>query len=153
MKPVVVEFQNVTGIMGREASLVCKASGDPLPEVTFVKEGTLIPFSLGIQNYDDRIIVDTRREGEFAQSRLTIRDLMRSDDGLYACVAKNAGIITLDGKKKTYRQKCQFGIPFCCLQRPKIHAGIAVLAPQFFFRANARRCPPRIAPYNNCAMT
>ena len=77
--------------MGREVSLTCKASGDPLPEVTFLKEGTLIPYALGVQNSDDRIIVDTSREGEYAQARLVIRDLMRSDDGLYACIAKNAG--------------------------------------------------------------
>jgi len=54
MKPLVVEYLNATGVMGRETSLTCKASGDPLPEVMFLKEGTLIPFSQGIQNYDDR---------------------------------------------------------------------------------------------------
>ena len=91
MKPKVVEYLNASGIMGREVSLTCKASGDPLPEVTFLKEGTLIPYALGVQNSDDRIIVDTSREGEYAQARLVIRDLMRSDDGLYACIAKNAG--------------------------------------------------------------
>lgn len=91
MKPVVVEYLNASGIMGREVSLTCKASGDPLPEVTFLKEGTLIPYTIGVQNSDDRIIVDTSREGEYAQARLVIRDLMRSDDGLYACIAKNNG--------------------------------------------------------------
>ncbi|XP_046443372.1 fasciclin-2-like isoform X2 [Daphnia pulex] len=91
MKPVVVEYLNASGIMGREVSLTCKASGDPLPEVTFLKEGTLIPYTVGVQNSDDRIIVDTSREGEYAQARLVIRDLMRSDDGLYACIAKNNG--------------------------------------------------------------
>nr|CAH0111202.1 unnamed protein product [Daphnia galeata] len=91
MKPVVVEYLNASGIMGREVSLTCKASGDPLPEVTFLKEGTLIPYTPGVQNSDDRIIVDTSREGEYAQARLVIRDLMRSDDGLYACIAKNNG--------------------------------------------------------------
>ncbi|XP_059352620.1 fasciclin-2-like isoform X5 [Daphnia carinata] len=91
MKPAVVEYLNASGIMGREVSLTCKASGDPLPEVTFLKEGTLIPYTLGVQNSDDRIIVDTSREGEYAQARLVIRDLMRSDDGLYACIAKNSG--------------------------------------------------------------
>lgn len=91
MKPVVVEYLNASSLVGREVSLTCKASGDPLPEVTFLKEGTLIPYSLGVQNSDDRIVVDTIREGEYAQARLVIRDLMRSDDGLYACVAKNSG--------------------------------------------------------------
>ena len=37
--------------------------------------------------------MDLSREGEYAQAKLVIRDLMRSDDGLYACVAKNAGNI------------------------------------------------------------
>ena len=91
MKPLVVEYLNASGIMGREVSLTCKASGDPLPEVTFIKEGTLIPYTPGVQNSDDRIIVDTSREGEYAQARLVIRDLMRSDDGLYACIAKTNG--------------------------------------------------------------
>lgn len=91
MKPLVVEYVNVSGIMGREVSLTCKASGDPLPEVTFLREGTLIPYTLGVQNSDDRIIVDTSRQGEYAQARLVIRDLMRTDDGLYACIAKNSG--------------------------------------------------------------
>lgn len=91
VKPVVVEYLNTTAVIGSEARLTCKASGEPLPEVTFLREGTLIPFTPGVQNYDERITVDTRREGEFAEVHLIIRDVMRSDDGLYACVAKNAG--------------------------------------------------------------
>lgn len=91
VKPAVVEYFNATAVVGSEARLTCKASGDPLPEVTFLREGTLIPFAPGVQNYDERITVDTRREGEFAEAHLIIRDLMRTDDGLYACVAKNAG--------------------------------------------------------------
>jgi len=91
LKPVVVEYLNVSGVVGREVTLTCKASGDPLPEVTFLKEGSLIPYALGVQHYDDRVIVDASREGEYAQAKLIIRNLMRSDDGLYACIARNAG--------------------------------------------------------------
>jgi hypothetical protein len=56
-----------------------------------LKEGSLIPYALGVQHYDDRVIVDASREGEYAQAKLIIRNLMRSDDGLYACIARNAG--------------------------------------------------------------
>ena len=91
IKPVVTEYVNTSGIIGREATLTCKASGEPLPEVTFLKEGSAVPYTTGVQSSDDRIIVDTSREGEFAQAKLIIRDLLRSDDGLYSCIAKNQG--------------------------------------------------------------
>ncbi len=71
--------------------MTCKAAGDPLPEVTFVKEGSLVPFLPGVQASDSRYILDTVRVGEYAEARLLIRDLLRSDDGLYACLAKNSG--------------------------------------------------------------
>jgi neural cell adhesion molecule len=91
IKPTVVELLNVTGVSGREVNLTCKAAGDPLPEVTFVKEGSLVPFLPGVQASDSRYILDTVRVGEYAEARLLIRDLLRSDDGLYACLAKNSG--------------------------------------------------------------
>jgi len=91
IKPALVELLNTTGVVSKEAVLTCKASGQPLPEVTFVKDGTVEAYVRGEQADDSRIILDMTREGEFAEARLVIRDVRRSDDGLYACIAKNAG--------------------------------------------------------------
>lgn len=91
IKPAVVELLNTTNVVGSKASLTCKASGDPLPEVTFVREGSLTPLQVGAQPSDDRLVLDTVRQGEFAEATLHINGLLRSDDGLYTCLAKNAG--------------------------------------------------------------
>lgn len=95
IKPALVELLNTTGVVSKEAVLTCKASGQPLPEVTFVKDGTAEAYVRGEQADDSRIILDMTREGEFAEAKLVIRDVRRSDDGLYACIAKNAGHSTL----------------------------------------------------------
>jgi len=88
LKPAVYELLNVTQVNGDMATLTCKATGDPLPQITFLKEGSLAPY-VGV--HDDRIAVDSVVEGDHVTGTLTIRDLTRSDDGLYACIATNIG--------------------------------------------------------------
>ena len=88
MKPTVYELQNVTQVNGRVATMTCKAKGDPLPEMAFLKEGSLTPY---VSVYDDRIAVQTETFADHVEATLTIRDLNRADDGLYACIATNPG--------------------------------------------------------------
>lgn len=73
---------NATESEGGKASLHCTVRGDPAPQLQYIKEGALEPFSAGA---DPRITV-LERERDLT---LTIHQLTREDDGLYVCVAVN----------------------------------------------------------------
>jgi len=88
LKPTVVDYANVTVVNGQVATLMCKATGDPLPSVSFLKEGSLTPFAA---IHDDRISVESVTMGDSTVATLSIRDVVRSDDGLYGCIAENVG--------------------------------------------------------------
>jgi len=88
LKPAITELLNVTQVNGDVAMLTCKATGDPLPQISFLKEGSLTPY-VGV--HDDRIAVESLTVGDHVEATLTLRDLMHYDDGLYACVATNIG--------------------------------------------------------------
>lgn len=44
--------------MGDEGLIICKASGRPAPEITFRRWGSKEELSPGVQQDDDRIILD-----------------------------------------------------------------------------------------------
>ena len=59
---------------------------------------TLYRFTNGAQSFDDRIVLEQERlpplvagGEERSQGHLIITDVLRADDGLYACVASNKG--------------------------------------------------------------
>ncbi len=74
--------------VGGNAVLTCRASGDPAPDINFQKDSLSQPFLMGAQN-DNRIFVEQRKEGRNTVASIKISDIMRSDDGLYNCIAFN----------------------------------------------------------------
>lgn len=93
VKPQVVDIKNISVQTGREAKLECRATGNPLPTVTFWKLSEPQKMVAGLQPTDDRISVQQTEDRERSQviGTLTILNLMTSDDGLYACIAENKG--------------------------------------------------------------
>lgn len=92
VKPHVFELRNISMPVGKEAVLECKATGNPLPTITFRKLSSKSNMVAGLQPDDERITVQQQeRERGQAVGVLTISSLKRSDDGLYACIATNAG--------------------------------------------------------------
>lgn len=93
VRPKVYEFINITIPLNSEAAITCKATGRPAPEITFRRWGTKEEFHVGQQDEDDRIILEQNVDDERGESQgtLIISKTIRSDDGLYECVARNKG--------------------------------------------------------------
>ncbi|BET00679.1 Fibronectin type III domain [Nesidiocoris tenuis] len=93
IKPHVLEIKNISVPIGEEAILECKATGNPLPSITFRKLTSPMPMVAGIQQNDDRIVIHQRENNERHQAigDLVISRLHRKDDGLYTCIATNKG--------------------------------------------------------------
>lgn len=79
--------------MGGEGTILCKASGRPAPEITFRRWGSKEELSPGVQQDDDRIILEQSFDDNRGESSGTLRitKIIRPDDGLYECVARNRG--------------------------------------------------------------
>ncbi|KAK0096394.1 hypothetical protein PV326_005595 [Microctonus aethiopoides] len=90
-KPKIMEFTNRTVAETKEVQITCRAFGRPPPEVSFRKQTLMKPFTKGIQSNDDRIefTATTNNANSETLGVLTIRDVLRSDDGIYECIAKN----------------------------------------------------------------
>ncbi|XP_059086244.1 fasciclin-2-like isoform X2 [Tigriopus californicus] len=101
IKPKIQELYNKTLSVGtNRGSIICKASGDPLPEIIWRKWSQNEPYIPGGQPLDDRIYVEnslerapdyTEGETEWRVSEIVISDIKRKDDGLYECQARNEG--------------------------------------------------------------
>lgn len=93
VKPKIMEFQNKTVVEGKSVELTCKAFGRPPPEVTFRKFTAEKPYVMGAQPQDDRIIVTNKIDDISGETlgTLTIHEALTNNDGLYECMAKNAG--------------------------------------------------------------
>ncbi|XP_071742789.1 fasciclin-2 isoform X4 [Lepeophtheirus salmonis] len=101
IKPKVQELYNKTFVASDpEGKIVCKASGDPMPDIFWRKWSSNEPFIPGGQPNDDRILVHnfierapdyTEGEQKWRVSELTISNVARKDDGLYECQARNEG--------------------------------------------------------------
>ncbi|XP_043285257.1 fasciclin-2 isoform X2 [Venturia canescens] len=90
-KPKIMEFFNRTSSVGKTVEITCKAFGRPSPEVFFRKHTSANPYKIGIQSDDDRITLSSipdNAKGETVAS-LSIENVLRDDDGLYECIAKN----------------------------------------------------------------
>jgi len=70
------------------ALLSCRASGDPPPDIVFHKDSVREPFTHGAQQ-DTRIFSEQRKDGRFTTAIIKINDILRTDDGLYKCIAYN----------------------------------------------------------------
>ncbi|XP_046830692.1 fasciclin-2 isoform X4 [Vespa crabro] len=93
VKPKIMEFPNVTVIQGNEVDVRCKAFGRPPPKVTFRKHTAEKAYVIGTQADDGRIVLVNQPDEVTGETvgTLNIRDVLRSYDGLYECVAENAG--------------------------------------------------------------
>lgn len=93
VRPRIYELLNVTVPEDREAAIICKATGRPAPEITFRRWGSQEELVNGAQPEDDRIVLEQRFDESLGEAAGTLRisKLMRSDDGLYECVARNRG--------------------------------------------------------------
>jgi len=101
IRPKVQELFNKTfPINHPEGRIVCKASGDPLPDIIWRKWSRNEPYVIGGQPNDDRVFVQERTERapdytegeqEWKVSELIINGVQRQDDGLYECQARNEG--------------------------------------------------------------
>ncbi|CAH0560938.1 unnamed protein product [Brassicogethes aeneus] len=91
VKPKIYELLNVTAPIKTETKLICKSQGRPAPKVTFRKVTSREPFRVGPQLTDKRIVLEQQYFEEKGESFgiLTIKDLVRSDDGLYECISEN----------------------------------------------------------------
>ncbi|ODM93784.1 Fasciclin-2 [Orchesella cincta] len=92
-KPVIEEFKNITTQVLANTEIICRASGDPAPDIMFHKDSEYAPFETGTQ-HDPRIFVDVRKDERITTATLKITDVQRSDDGLYNCIAYNKRIKT-----------------------------------------------------------
>ncbi|XP_063229305.1 fasciclin-2-like [Bacillus rossius redtenbacheri] len=93
LKPKIVTFANASMPLDKEVAMKCSASGMPRPTVTFRKLTSQSRYGVGVQPGDDRIVVtndidETRNE---VVGTLTISHILRTDDGLYECIATNEG--------------------------------------------------------------
>ncbi|XP_024937315.1 fasciclin-2 isoform X3 [Cephus cinctus] len=93
VKPKIMEFLNETVAVGNATSISCRAFGRPPPKITFRKHTSSRPFVMGIQSDDDRITLENESSDVTGETvgTLNIQKVMRSDDGLYECIAKNQG--------------------------------------------------------------
>lgn len=93
IRPRIYELLNITIAESQEGALICKATGRPAPEITFRRWGTQEEFVQGAQPDDDRIFLEQSPNEERGESTGTLRiyKMLRSDDGLYECVARNKG--------------------------------------------------------------
>lgn len=91
IKPKIYELLNITAPVGTNTKIICKASGRPPPKITFRKTSNPEPFYIGEQREDRRIHLEQTNDLAKGESIgiLNIRDLRRSDDGLYECIAEN----------------------------------------------------------------
>lgn len=92
LKPRIVAYKNISIPTGQEARLSCSAFGRPLPTVTFRKLTSPDRLVVGPQR-DDRIVVENTRDNDRSEmiGTLSISNLLRTDDGLYECIATNEG--------------------------------------------------------------
>ncbi|XP_055380619.1 fasciclin-2 [Condylostylus longicornis] len=91
IKPEIFELYNRTGVQGKEIAITCRSKGRPAPEITFKRWGSDEEFVIGPQPDDDRIILEQHFDQDAGESSGTLRitSSLRTDDGLYQCIAKN----------------------------------------------------------------
>ncbi|XP_054257112.1 fasciclin-2-like isoform X1 [Macrosteles quadrilineatus] len=92
IKPQVMDIKNITLPIRSRARLVCRATGNPEPSITFWKIGAPLEMVKGSQPADPRIVVENRVGSDgITEAHLIIDELTRPDDGLYTCIARNKG--------------------------------------------------------------
>jgi len=101
VRPKIENLYNATFAVGAfGATLTCSASGQPLPNIIWRKWSSSEPL-IGGGTRDPRISVNehvveapsytSNGEAEWLESTLNIDGVLRTDDGLYECMAENKG--------------------------------------------------------------
>lgn len=92
-RPRIYELINVTTSVKLETRIVCKASGRPPPDITFRRWAQTEEYIVGQQPSDDRVILEQFYDRDSGRSNATliVSSVLRTDDGLYECVARNRG--------------------------------------------------------------
>lgn len=75
--------QNRTAPAGGNITISCNTRGQPLPNITWFKNGEIL-----IEN-DSIIIMETTDSRASLNSTLILLNISRSDEGIYQCVATN----------------------------------------------------------------
>ena len=99
-------------IEGQNVNLFCNASGNPVPTITWTRNGSVLTSSVARISFG-------------AESReLTITSINRADSGEYRCVANNSeGNVTSD--PATLDVQCEYtSCPFECDMAGKTSAGV-----------------------------
>ncbi|XP_053242494.1 neural cell adhesion molecule 2 isoform X3 [Podarcis raffonei] len=83
VQPQIIQLKNETTFENGQATLICEAEGEPVPEITWKRAIDGITFSEGDKSPDGRIEV----KGQHGRSSLHIKDVKLSDSGRYDCEA------------------------------------------------------------------
>ncbi|XP_061483879.1 neural cell adhesion molecule 2 isoform X2 [Rhineura floridana] len=83
VQPQIIQLKNETTFENGQATLVCEAEGEPVPEITWKRAIDGITFSEGDKSPDGRIEV----KGQQGRSSLHIKNVQLSDSGRYDCEA------------------------------------------------------------------
>ena len=84
-EPIMMEVlssNKVTQFYGEKVSITCRATGKPLPVVTWFRNGGIITQS----NID---VTTTAVDNSTVESVITISNITPTDDGYYECVGNN----------------------------------------------------------------
>ncbi|XP_062982814.1 neural cell adhesion molecule 2 isoform X1 [Elgaria multicarinata webbii] len=83
VQPQIIQLKNETTFENGQATLICEAEGEPVPEITWKRAIDGITFSEGDKSPDGRIEV----KGKHGRSTLHIKDVKLTDSGRYDCEA------------------------------------------------------------------
>ena len=108
--------QNLTVREGQDANLQCKVSGNPVPDVTWKKDGEAV-------NTGDQRILNVSITGNTVTSSLRIVSAVQAEQGPYRCVANNS-LNTTNSYPGTLTIHCEylielFSLSLKCLNNPK----------------------------------
>ncbi|VDI33233.1 neural cell adhesion molecule [Mytilus galloprovincialis] len=89
--PQINKLDNATGDEGTSATIKCTAYGEPIPKITWMKEGTSVEITDGSQIDNSDIVASqvTRDDRMEVEGSLQISNLKSSDAGFYICKATN----------------------------------------------------------------
>ncbi|CAC5416243.1 NCAM [Mytilus coruscus] len=89
--PQINKLDNATGDEGTSATIKCTAYGEPIPKITWMKEGTSVEITDGTQIDNSDIVASqvTRPDRMEVEGSLQISNLKSSDAGFYICKATN----------------------------------------------------------------
>ena len=79
-----------TRLAGGDNSLHCAASGIPLPDIVWYKDGQVVPQDERVKFINEN--PEQTQDATVAQTTLSITDLKLSDGGNYICEANNTGV-------------------------------------------------------------